>query len=94
VFANAIENAINACEILDENDRYIEVRAITYPCFMLQISNSFDGKIAFDKNGIPESKKAGHGFGTRSIVAFCKKNNAVYEFKTDDRKFSLRIVIE
>lgn len=94
VFANAIENAINACMKLKPEDRYIEIQAITYPCFMIQISNSFEGEITFDKNGIPESKKAGHGFGTRSIVAFCKKNNAVYEFKTDDRKFSLRIVIE
>jgi len=94
VLANAIENAINACDALNADDRYIEVRAITYPCFMLQISNSFNGDITFDKNGIPESKKEGHGFGTRSIVAFCKKNNAIYEFKTDDRKFSLRIVIE
>ena len=94
VFANAIENAINACMKLSPEDRYIEIQAITYPCFMIQISNSFDGNISLDKNGVPVSTKSEHGLGTRSIVAFCEKAGAAYEFKTNDRKFSLRIVIE
>ena len=73
VFANAIENAINACMKLSPEDRYIEVQAITYPCFMIQISNSFDGNINLNKNGVPVSTKSEHGLGTRSIVASAKK---------------------
>ena len=59
---------------------------------MLQVRNSFDGVIAFDKNGVPLSRKKGHGFGTRSIVTFCEMNNAFYEFKTDDKDFFMKIV--
>ena len=50
--------------------------------------------LSLDKNGVPVSTKSEHGLGTRSIVAFCEKAGAAYEFKTNDRKFSLRIVIE
>ena len=92
VFANAIENAINACEKIDENKRYIEIQVIKSPRFMVQISNSFNGEIEFDKNGIPVTHTPGHGIGTRSIVAFCEKRKAFYEFKADDQRFSLRIV--
>ena len=89
VFANALENAINACEKLDPEKRFIEIKVLNHPRFIVQISNSFDGNIEFDKNGIPVSHESGHGFGTRSIVAFCEKNNAFYQFKANGDKFSL-----
>ena len=92
VFANAIENAIYACEQIEPEKRYIEVTVLTQPCFMLQVKNSFNGLIAFDKDGIPISPKKGHGFGTRSVVTFCERNNAFYEFKTDDKDFFMKIV--
>lgn len=91
VFSNAIENAIHACEKLEADRRQIEVKVLTAPCFMLQISNSYNGEIEFDKKGIPVSHEDGHGFGTRSIVAFCEKYGCFYEFKALDEKFQLRI---
>ena len=91
VFANAIENAIHACEKLDPDKRQIDVKVLTSPRFMLQISNSYDGAVEFDENGTPVSREEGHGFGTRSIVAFCNKNQAFYEFKADNERFRLRI---
>lgn len=91
VFANAIENAIHACEKLDADKRRIDVKVLTSPRFMLQISNSYDGAVEFDENSIPVSHEEGHGFGTRSIVAFCNKNKAFYEFKADSEMFRLRI---
>ena len=94
VFANAIENAIYACEQIDPQKRYIEVKVLTEPCFMLQIRNSFSGLIAFDKDGVPISPKKGHGFGTRSVVAFCEKNDAFYEFKAEGNDFYLRIIFK
>lgn len=89
VFANALENAIHACEKLQPEKRYIDIKVLNHPRFIVQISNSYDGTIEFDKNGIPVSHEIGHGFGTRSIVAFCEKNDAFYQFKADGEKFSL-----
>lgn len=91
VFANAIENAIHANEMPESTERFIDVKVLTAPCFMLQISNPFSGEILFNDQGIPVAKEKGHGFGTRSIVAFCEKYHAFYEFQTKDHIFSLRI---
>lgn len=90
--ANALENAIQACEKIETPKRYIEIKSIVYPCFMLQVRNSFDGIIAFDEDGIPLAAKKGHGFGTRSIVTFCDKNNAFYEFGAVENEFTIRLV--
>ena len=91
VFANALENAINACKKLELSRRFIEITVLTTPCFMFQIRNSYDGIIAFDENEIPISSRKGHGFGTRSIVTFCEKNRADYEFKADHNSFAIRV---
>ncbi len=90
--ANAIENAIHACEKLDPSKRYIEIKSIIYPCFMLQVRNSFDGIVAFDVDGIPLSPRKGHGFGTRSIVTFCEKNNVFCSFSAEDQSFTMQLV--
>lgn len=92
VFANAIENAIHACEKIEAAERYIEVKVLSEPCFMLQVKNSFDGIVAFDGDDIPISPRKGHGFGTRSIVTFCEKNDAFYEFKAEEDVFYLRLI--
>jgi len=92
VFANAIDNATNACEKLPEEERFIKIQAITSPCFMIQISNSFNGEVEFDVDGIPINPDEEHGFGTRSIAAFCEKHNVFFEFKAEENIFSLRLV--
>lgn len=94
MFANAIENAIHACEKIEPEKRYIEIKTITVPCLMILVRNSFDGVIAFDEEGIPISQKKGHGFGTHSIMTFCEKNNAFYEFKTEDQDFILKLIFQ
>lgn len=93
VIANALENAIIACQALPEDKRMIEIKILSKPCFMLQIKNTFNGNVTFDSEGIPVTKEEGHGYGTKSIVAFCNNNNAFYEFKAEGNIFSLRITL-
>ena len=87
-----LENAIAACEQIEPEKRYIDVTSLVNPTFMMQIENSFDGVIAFDEDGIPLSQRNGHGFGTRSIVTFCNKSNAIYEFGAEGENFYLRLI--
>ena len=94
VIANALENAIHACEKLPEKERFIKCRCIAEPQFMLQISNTFDGNIKLDEEGRPLAAKEGHGIGTRSILAFCEKNHAMLDYKIEDNIFALRIVVQ
>ncbi len=87
--ANAIENAINACEKVPQENRFLEIKALNKPKFIIMVRNSFVGKITFDEQGIPHSAEEDHGFGTRSIAAFCKKLGGYYEFKAADGIFTL-----
>lgn len=87
--ANAIENAIQACEKLPVEKRFLEIKVLCRPKFMVMVRNSFDGTVEFDDNGVPQSPDAGHGFGTRSIAAFCQKLGGYFEFKVDAGVFTL-----
>ncbi len=87
VIANALENAINACIELPENERCISCKIVSKPQFVLRISNSFKGVITFDSNGLPSTKEKGHGLGTHSIVAFCEKYEVYYEHKVENDLF-------
>lgn len=93
VFANALENAINACKKVPQEERYIRVICLCEPQYMFSISNSFDGKIKLDSNGHPIATKKNHGLGTQSITAFCNKNNAFCDYKVKDNRFTLRILL-
>lgn len=93
VFANALENAINACEKLPEEERMIKCRSAVGANLMFQISNPFAGTIELDDEGRPVSKEPGHGIGTRSIVSFCKKYGGFADYEIKGQWLHLRIVI-
>ena len=92
-FANALENAIKACEKLPENERKIIISCIHKPAFMFEIKNPYKGQITFGKNGLPNSNRTDHGIGTRSIMAFCEKHNAFYDFSTEGGWFRVMITL-
>ena len=92
-FANALENAIKACEELPRNERKIILRCIHKPAFMFEIENPYKGRITFGRNGLPIPTKTGHGLGTRSIMAFCEKHNAFYDFSAEGGWFRVMITL-
>ena len=88
--ANAIENAINASVKLPEEKRKIEIKVLSKPQFIIMVRNNFEGEVLFNDKGIPQTKNGdGHGFGTRSIAALCKKAKGYYEFKAQDGVFTV-----
>ena len=93
VFANALENAIQAVKELPVDQRRIICKSVTRPRFMVEISNSYAGKVTFDQRGVPVTNKPGHGIGTRSIVAFAEKHNALYRFQAENGWFKLQIAM-
>lgn len=94
VFANAIENAINACKkIPDTSERKIRITCLDSPQFVLEVANTHTESVVFDKAGIPLSTKKGHGYGTQSILAFAKKYNALVDYDLNEEWFKLRLLI-
>ncbi len=93
VLANALENAIHANLELPHQQRKIYCKMIGTPSIMLEISNPFDGKVTFDAQGLPVTRKEGHGLGVQSILTFCQKNGAVCQFETSNDWFQLKLVL-
>lgn len=92
VFANALENAINATKNLPRDRRIIRVRCVHYPQMMFRVANPFDGELVLDADGLPTTPRIGHGIGVRSIAAYCKKHGANYHYRTDDGWLVLTII--
>lgn len=93
VFANALENAIQAVRKLPEGQRWIVCKTMVHPRFMVEIANSYAGEITFNQRGVPVADRPGHGIGTRSIVAFAEKHHALYFFQAENGWFRLQIVV-
>ena len=51
-------------------------RCVEEPRFTFQIENTYSGDVRFDDNGLPLSDREGHGYGVRSVAAFCRKVHA------------------
>lgn len=92
VVANALDNAVNACAKVPENQRKLRIRTAETNQYIIEIANSYTGEVFFDERGLPVSKESGHGIGTKSIFAFSQKNNAVLDYDVTDEWFKLRIV--
>ncbi|HEY5561926.1 MAG TPA: GHKL domain-containing protein [Clostridiaceae bacterium] len=95
VFANALENAINACK-KNENEKSRTITIICkehYDHIYLQISNTFVEEVQF-QGEYPVSNNKDHGIGTRSIGAIAEKYNGVFSFKAQDGIFKATVILK
>lgn len=96
VLSNLLENAINATIKLPVHESKIWLKL--YPIknqLLLDISNTFDGNCKISPiTGLPVSKNGeGHGYGLRSVKAYAKKWDAVFEYSIEANTiFHLKIL--
>ena len=91
-FCNAVENAINACGKLPEGRRRaIQIdSASVQNHFVFIVANTYVPPVLMDPTGQhPITHEAGHGFGTRSILAFAQKYGMLVNYAMDDEWFTL-----
>ncbi len=97
VLANALENAIHACEKLPEGaPRQIKLSAVLTGQRRLTVcvENSCVGDVAFDGAGFPiVPRRAGHGQGLRSIAAVAEKYHGLFQCDCRDGRFILRVAL-
>ncbi len=84
---------IQAVSELPQEERRMVCKCISSPRLMMEFSNPCSQTITFGPDGIPLSGKKDHGIGTRSIVAFAEKYNAVYSFRVEDGWFKLQMAV-
>ncbi len=94
VLSNLLENAVHACEKMSvTSEKYIRFTAIYTGQLLIEVENPYDGIIKTDENGYPESDVAGHGVGTKSVIAFAETYGSLIEYNFNDGKFLVRMII-
>jgi signal transduction histidine kinase len=94
VVSNLMENAIAACRELPEN----QAPRLRFTCrsvgrLLLEMQNSCAGNAILDENGYPVSREAGHGIGSKSVLAFAKKYDGELLYKIENGVFRVRILV-
>lgn len=97
MLANAVENAINACAKLSEEQRYINISA---ECadnrrLFISVKNPCSDTIRFDENKLPvvEERSEEHGIGLRSMNRIAEKYNGFLRCKVENGEFLLNAAL-
>ncbi len=97
-FGNALDNAIEAVERLDDPERRsigLVVRR-TGDMVSIHVENYFDGRVDFGGDGLPHTRKAdeaNHGFGTRSMKAIVEAAGGSLTCRAEGDVFHLDALI-
>lgn len=95
LLANALENALNECRYLSIQKIPVQVQVVGYEKehkIFLQITNTCRADILF-QDGIPVTKREGHGIGMQSICAIVNKYQGIYSFSVKNENFIFRVVL-
>lgn len=93
VFANALENMIHAVQKLPAGERCMVCKCISSPRLMMEFSNPCTEDVKIGSDGLPVALDTGHGVGTRSIMAFAEKHQAVCSFRVENGWFKLQLAL-
>lgn len=96
-FGNAIDNAIEAVEhIEDEEKRCISVKAhIEKGMLMVHFQNFYEGTLEFEEN-LPQTTKKDkdyHGFGMKSIRMITEKYHGYLSVRAENSVFTLNVLL-
>ena len=93
VLLNLLDNALEACEKVEKTKRWI---TITIKCreniILLEINNSFNGKLQKDGNGKLLTAKQNrflHGIGLDSVVRIIDKYGGLIQMNGEDKVFKV-----
>lgn len=93
IFGNLLDNAIEACEKTEEKKMRLKIypfNEFTY----IQLSNSFNKKISWNKMGRPQSDKGEyHGIGLENVDNVLKKYNGNIQFTVKENNFIVEVMI-
>ena len=93
ILSNGLENAIQAVLPLDVNKRYIDLDLhMNDNKLLISIKNTFAKKPVL-LNGLPQTKEAGHGLGTRSICYVAERLEGSCRFSISGKLFVLQVIL-
>lgn len=97
LFGNALENAIEAAEAVDESERYVNFTLRPIGGFYsVHIQNATGRTVVFGSDGLPvthKQDKENHGYGIRSMRLIVEKYGGEITYNADGRLFNLNIIL-
>ncbi|EOH91009.1 sensor histidine kinase [Enterococcus pallens] len=95
VLGNCLENAVEACERMQEGERFIRIQSHIQGGFLkVIISNSFDGLLEEQSVRIYSSKRIERGVGLDSVEAITQKLNGYMACRIEDHTFHTTILLQ
>ena len=102
ILNNALNNALEACEVLSGSDpeaeRFINVTSYCKNnMFLIEVKNSFDGTVCVTEDGGLKSRKQDthrHGLGFQNIVRCVDKYLGSADYTCCDRTFTLIVMLQ
>jgi signal transduction histidine kinase len=93
LFANTLENAINASRNQARDKKEIRITTKYFDKKLaIVIENRFDGEVLFSDAGMPISTREGHGIGMNSILSIVSKYNGQVICSHSDNWFTIRFM--
>lgn len=96
ILANALENAVHACQELPEDRRRIgvELELTENQRLLISVENPWPYPVAFGPDGLPESpKREGHGLGLQSVKRVTEKYGGLFRCQWEEGRFLFRTVL-
>ena len=95
VLSNLLENALEASQKTNVARRKIDVMICLHHTHLLliQVENTFDGKIEQKNTVFQSSKRPGNGIGIQSVRHIAEKNGGGSSFTYEDGKFEAKVML-
>ena len=99
ILQNLLQNAVEACEKVGEDERFIVLTGTRKGrFFLIEVKNSFSGEVVFGQDGLPVTTKQEdapmHGIGLANVCREAKKYMGELELKTVQREFSATVLLQ
>lgn len=95
VLSNAVENAVNAAAVCENEEiKNVDVvLTVNKNKLLISVTNPYSGTIEAEDE-MPVNRENGHGFGVKSIKAITERHNGICSFEWENNVFKTRIVME
>ena len=99
ILQNLLQNAVEACEKVEEGERFIVLTGKRKGrFFLIEVKNSFSGEVVFGQDGLPVTTKQEdapmHGIGLANVRREAEKYMGELELKAVQQEFSATVLLQ